>query len=73
MGKDVEVHVAISCENITLFNKYYAVNLSVLCTTGLSFLREGSTKHFKRILTAEHYFLSLNRVTEMNDTSSDLS
>ena len=29
MGKDVEVHVAISCENITLFNKYYAVRAAI--------------------------------------------
>ena len=43
MGKDVEVHVAISCENITLFNKYYAVNLIRLCIRGLAFLGKGST------------------------------
>ena len=44
MGKDVEVHVAISCENITLFNKYYVVNLIRLCIRGLAFLGKGSTR-----------------------------
>ena len=43
VGKDVVVHVAISCENITLFNKYYEVNSIRLCIRGLAFLGKGST------------------------------
>ena len=73
MGKDVEVHVAISCENITLFNKYYAVNSIRLCIRGLAFLGKGSMYLPELTLESRAYMYILTDVYSNSNYVSSIS